>query len=173
MTFEKDDEYTYVPGRGRVRKSLQVLEAFGTIDELNSLVGYAAAVIKETDINTYLKRVQECLFNIGSYLAVRNHPLDTVAKGLDELRIWSEGLKQGLPPLRRFIYPAGSVEACLLHLCRAVARRAEREVVRLTELEEVDKVVVSYLNMLSTFLFIAARALNFRRGFSDEEWVSV
>jgi cob(I)alamin adenosyltransferase len=157
-------------GLGRAFRCWKLL---GLLMSLTPLWAMRRAVIKETDINTYLKRVQECLFNIGSYLAVRNHPLDTVAKGLDELRIWSEGLKQSLPPLRRFIYPAGSVEACLLHLCRAVARRAEREVVRLTELEEVDKVVVSYLNMLSTFLFIAARALNFRRGFSDEEWVSV
>jgi len=173
MTFDEDDEYTYVPGKGRVRKSHQLLEAFGTVDELNSLIGYAAAVIKEADIYTYLQRVQECLFNIGSYLAVRNRPLDTVVKGLEELRAWSKGLDQGLPPLKRFIYPTGSPEACLLHFCRAVSRRAEREVVRLSELENVDKIVVSYLNMLSTFLFTAARTLNYRRGFKDEEWAPV
>lgn len=169
MSEKKDDE-TFLPGRGKVKKNHPLLEALGTVDELSAFVGVARSHTEDEELRQSLKKIQEALFHIGSYLAVPNHPLDRVRACLDELRLFEKEMENRLPPLRRFIYPGGAEAAAYLHVCRAVARRAERTLVRLGDTSEVDPLAFSFLNFLSKFFFTAARYVNHLSGVADEEW---
>ncbi|MDW8063907.1 MAG: cob(I)yrinic acid a,c-diamide adenosyltransferase [Candidatus Caldarchaeum sp.] len=168
----RDEGETYLPRLGKVRKSHPRVEAFGAVDELSCFVGLARTAIKDQQIDAVLKKIQESLFHVGSYLALENHPLDRVGAIREELEEFAKRVESSLPLLTRFIYPSGVVGSSLLHVCRAVSRRAERAVVKLAEVEEVDPEVISYLNYLSKFFFTLARHVNISSGGSEEHWIS-
>lgn len=172
MSSSNDEFRTFLPRVGRVKKSHPRVEAFGCVDELSCFVGLARAVVGDEEVRDALKKVQDGLFHVGSYLALLNHPLDRVAVVMEVLKELENVMNARLQPLNRFIYPSGVYGATLLHVCRAVARRAERTVVRLGEVENVDPLVVSFLNYLSKFFFTAARYVNMKHGGVEEEWVS-
>jgi len=169
LSGKREDE-TFLPGRGKVRKNHPVLEALGSVDELSAFVGVARSLTGDEELRKALKKIQEALFNIGSYLAVPSHPLDRVKLCMDELKLFEEVMETKLPHLTRFIYPGGAEAAAYLHVCRAVARRAERTLVRLGDTMEVDPLTISFLNFLSKFFFTAARYVNHLSGVADEEW---
>jgi cob(I)alamin adenosyltransferase len=147
----------------RVPKTDPRIEAYGTVDELNSFLGMVlAAPDLSEEFRPWLERVQNDLFDVGADLCV---PLGgererlRVTQGQVE---WLEGLcdlvNEGLEPLKSFILPAGGEVASRLHVARAVCRRAERRSVSLAEAQDANPVALAYLNRLSDFLYILARA---------------
>ncbi|GBC68658.1 Cob(I)yrinic acid a,c-diamide adenosyltransferase [archaeon HR01] len=170
-TGRGDDGYTDLPKRGRVRKSHPRLEAYGTVDELSSLIGYAASITSHEDLRQILHQIQTHLFHIGAQLAIANHRVGDIYSMVGELEKLINVYERELKPLNRFIYPGGSPDAAFIHVCRAAARRCERRVASLSDIEEVDPAILTYLNRLSTLLFTLARTANKRSGVGDREWV--
>lgn len=174
-TRKGDSGRTNIIG-GRVRKDDVRVEAYGTLDELNSFVGLAEAALRRADglgdIADELAEIQQELFDCGSDLAYAENP-DIFKMGMEpverlERRI--DELDREAPPLARFILPGGSEPAALLHVCRTVCRRAERRVVTLAAENPVNEAVLKYLNRLSDWFFVAARAANARLGVADTEY---
>jgi len=162
---------------GRVRKDDARVEACGTIDELNSLIGLALACAREDDKNRdlaeRLTEIQHELFDCGSdisRLAPGAASFRVTASRVAALEADIDRLQAEAPPIRRFILPGGTPLAAWLHVCRTVCRRAERRVVALAGRAETNTGVVRYLNRLSDFFFAAARCANARAGVSDTEY---
>jgi cob(I)alamin adenosyltransferase len=163
-------------GGPRLGKDAARIEAYGTLDELNAVLGLVRAEPLATEIVELLARVQAELFQMGAELAA----IDPVAKGtrslaathVEALEAEIDRWEQTLPPLRNFILPAGVRAAALLHLARAVCRRAERRLVRLirSSQEPISLVLLSYLNRLGDLLFVLARVANQQAGMADIPW---
>ena len=149
----------------RVPKDDVRIEAFGTVDELNAVLGLVLARGVPAQFRPWLERIQNELFDLGADLSV---PVD--AGGRERLRVTDEQVaaledlcdqaNAGLEPLRSFVLPGGSEASALLHLARTVCRRAERLTVALGRAEELNPAALTYLNRLSDLLFILARAAN-------------
>jgi cob(I)alamin adenosyltransferase len=169
---------TSLLGGGRVPKGHARVEAMGAVDELNAVLGWAVAQLPDGATRERLQRVQHDLFTLGAGLASRfgeggqsRTETPTLVEGRTaELEAWIDELTEGLPELTVFVLPGGAPSAAALHVARTVCRRAERAVVRLTELEAVASAVVPYLNRLSDLLFTLARAENQRSGGGDIPW---
>jgi cob(I)alamin adenosyltransferase len=155
----------------RVAKDALRVEAYGTVDEANAFVGMALAALPPAsaggaeELRSMLIGIQRELFDVGADLAVppnreKGEEPKVKAALVDGLEQAIDTLEAGLDPLRTFILPGGTAAAAALHTARTVARRAERRVVTLTATEPVDPVLLKYLNRLSDFLFVAARAAN-------------
>lgn len=166
-------------GGRRVSKDELRVEAYGTVDELNSVLGLVVAKLPQAmeDWRGPLASVQSDLFTIGAILATpktgaaKPEHIPELAEGrVETLEDWIDKLDEELTPLKAFVLPGGSELAATLHLARSVARRSERRVVALAKGEEVEPVVIKYLNRLSDFLFTLARAANARQGVADVEW---
>ena len=166
-------------GAGRVRKNDRRVDAYGTVDELNSFVGLALVEVSDSGIRDGLLGIQHDLFALGADLATprgegeRRTP-DTPelpTARIEEMERWMDLAEDELPPLREFILAGGSRGASALHVCRAVCRRAERIVVELGEKAPVDDGVTRYLNRLSDLFFVWARLENLRTGRRDVPWV--
>ncbi|MEK4496907.1 cob(I)yrinic acid a,c-diamide adenosyltransferase [Ureibacillus sp. FSL W8-0352] len=162
---------------GRVSKDHVRVEAYGTIDELNSFIGKAVTELdpnKFQDILKDLETIQHELFDCGGDLAnvmkERKYKLQETSVEALEKRI--DVLSEEVPPIKRFILPGGSPAAATLHIARTVTRRAERQVVTLmNEVEDVPGVIQKYLNRLSDYFFVAARAVNYRLNVKDVEYI--
>lgn len=162
----------------RVAKYAPRVEAYGTVDELNSTVGLARLTATD-DMDDALARIQNDLFDLGADLC-RPHmekdaeaeyaPLRMIASQVDRLEAEIDAINANLSPLRSFILPGGSPLAAHLHLCRTVARRAERLAVDLSATEDVNTSAIKYLNRLSDWFFVAARIAN-NNGQDDVLWV--
>lgn len=171
-----DDGRTGLLAGGRVGKDNPRIEAYGTVDELNAVLGVARASGIDTVTDTLLARVQNELFVVGSALADPNPEgrFHNVV-GMDyaqHLENDIDTLEAALPPLTQFILPGGSPGAAQIHLARTVCRRAERRVVALRDEagQSVPEALIVYLNRLSDFLFVLARAANHRVGVHDIPW---
>ena len=168
-----DDGETSLLSGGRVRKDDVRVEAYGTIDELSSLVGLLLCESVPDDMAQHLVDVQRSLFAVGSFLA---DPEGRTGResGLWEvgrLESWIDTMDSELPELRAFILPGGCRGAAVAHVARAVCRRAERRVTTLFTTEAgAPEGVLRYLNRLSDALFTLARFLNVRSGNSEAEW---
>jgi cob(I)alamin adenosyltransferase len=170
---------TMLFGGGRLPKDHPRVEAYGTVDELNSTLGVGLSFLPARGaIAKALSTVQNELFNIGSELASGAEGkaaekarlfVDADAK-IASLESLIDKYDAKAPPLRTFILPSGSQAGALLHLCRTVCRRAEREVVRLSHEERVNPDILSYLNRLSDLLFVLARYVNKAAGKPETEW---
>lgn len=162
---------------GRVAKDSLRVEAYGTMDELNSFVGKAMTELepdKFTDLLEDLEAIQNELFDGGGDLSnvmkERHYKLTEASIEVLEQRI--DKLMEEAPPLEKFILPGGSPASATLHIARTVARRAERRTVTLMNAEEdVPTTVVRYLNRLSDYFFVAARIVNARLNVADNEYV--
>lgn len=160
---------------GRVFKDHIRIEAYGTLDELNSFVGKAIAEIASdnvSDIKSDLIRIQHEIFDAGSDLSVilpeeeRKYRLQNESITYLEERI--DALTEDAPDLEYFILPGGTTLAASLHIARTVARRAERQIVTLfNEEDDVPTVVLQYVNRLSDYFFAAARIVNARAHVAD------
>lgn len=147
----------------RVLKSDKKVEAYGTIDELNSSIGAAVAFIKLRLINKELEEIQNDLLEIGSSLAVsQTLPVDQLKSRPVEFETLIDKLTKQLPPLNQFILPGGGKGGALLHVSRTIARRAERNIVQLSQKEKIDGTIITYLNRLSDLLFTMARFVNYK-----------
>ena len=154
----------------RVEKDNLRVEAFGTVDELNSTVGLVLAATLPTKIQSILNRVQHELFDLGGELCVPGTTL-IPDRYIDGLEADLDMLNENLPPLKDFILPGGSDSAARCHLARTVCRRAERRVVALAHDEDVNPATIRYLNRLSDFLFVAARVIARADGGAEVLWV--
>ncbi|KAA9005329.1 cob(I)yrinic acid a,c-diamide adenosyltransferase [Paenibacillus spiritus] len=164
---------------GRVSKDDARVEAYGTIDELNSLVGQAHSLADSehfADLRQQLLEIQHELFDCGSDLAYAK-PEDSgmtpkVTSALVErLEKWIDALQAENPPLEKFILPGGTLLSSTMHVCRTVCRRAERRTITLARETAVPPESIRYLNRLSDYFFAAARTANVRSGVADVEYV--
>jgi cob(I)alamin adenosyltransferase len=168
-----DDGTTALFAGGRVSKTHLRVEAYGTVDELNAVLGAARSLRPAGD--AWLGQIQHQLFTLGADLATPQAATSSSVVRLDAAPVaWLEGLidelTAALPPLTQFILPGGCPAAAQLHVARTVCRRAERLVVALAEHEPVSVHVVPYLNRLSDYLFTLARWENAQSGVSDVTW---
>lgn len=160
----------------KVRKHDDRVEAYGDIDELNSLIGAASSFLQDPSLVSILADIQRDLFSVGAQLADPRFRERAAGKSqLSRERILSlehaiDGFDAELPPLREFILAGGGHAGAMLHVARTVCRRAERRVVSLSEKVEVSPDVIEYLNRLSDFLFVMARAVNHREGKQEIPW---
>jgi cob(I)alamin adenosyltransferase len=139
------------------------IAAFGTVDELNSLIGVVLAGGPPAEMRTVLERVQNELFDVGADISVPFGVADrlrVVQTQIDALESDCDRFNADLPELKSFVLPGGSEAAARLHVARAVCRRAERDVLDASEQVELNPLVIVYLNRLSDLLFILARAAN-------------
>jgi cob(I)alamin adenosyltransferase len=176
-----DDGTTGLVNGERRVKSDPRIEAFGTVDEANACIGLARlhTAMDHPEIDGMLERIQNDLFDLGADLAT---PRNTRIEGYEPLRIVAsqvarveadiDALNAGLEPLRSFVLPGGSPAAAALHLARTVARRAERAMVaaNAVEGENIGIEALKYINRVSDFLFVAARAVN-GMGSRDVLWI--
>lgn len=179
-----DGGETGLLGGTRVPKGDARVAAYGTVDELNAVIGVALALDPESatlgESGPALAAVQEDLFTIGARLASAN-PERLLRKGtipalstdrIDALEAWIDALDAELPGLDAFVLPGGSPLAAQLHVARTVCRRAERGVTALLDAQpDLAEVVVPYINRLSDLLFTLARAANRRAGREDRMWL--
>ena len=177
-----DKGMTSLVGGQRVSKTDPRLEAYGTVDELNSQIGLLLTYIETDDDRELLTQVQNDLFVVGGYLATDSgdmrHQGQIVVSdamvGMIEAAI--DRIDTSLPPLRAFILPGGSRGSAVCHVCRTVCRRAERRILelsnRLTEQRsgDVDANVLRYINRLSDFLFVLARKMNIIANKDENIW---
>lgn len=148
------------------------VEAYGSIDELNSLVGVVLAHYKGQRVNA-LKEVQRMLFSIGAQLASpKAAKAEDITEKITQMEKEIDEIEKALPPVKHFILPNGSNSAALLHLARTVCRRTERRVVTLSKNEKIDPQLITYLNRLGDLFFMLAREENVRAKIPEEEWRS-
>lgn len=161
---------------GRVLKDDIRVEAYGTIDELNSDVGMAICFVDDAceSMKEQLLQIQHELFDCGSDLAKakRDPATDKVNDAMVvRLEEWIDQYDQEAEPITRFILPGGTTLASMLHRCRTVCRRAERRAVTLAKSAEINETVIRYLNRLSDLFFVMARAVNARNNVQDVTYV--
>ncbi len=176
-----DDGTTGLGNGERRRKSDLRVEAYGTVDEANSCIGLARIDTASSwpDLDVMLLRIQNDLFDLGADLATPDdgrpldyEPLRIVASQTSRIEADIDALNARLQPLRSFVLPGGSPAAAALHLARTVARRAERLMVKLADVEgeKVNPEGIRYINRVSDLLFVAARVVN-DNGSTDVLWV--
>lgn len=174
---------TGLVGGKRVPKDSLRIEAYGTIDELNSIVGIARVFNEENleageahrFLDEVLCRLQDELFDLGSELAT---PADFFQQGMyrvgeDEiarLENWIDKCQEELEPLNSFILPGGGRLGAFLHQCRTVCRRAERDILRLARAEEINPNIVKYVNRLSDLFFVLSRWIAKQTGEAEYFW---
>jgi cob(I)alamin adenosyltransferase len=167
---------TALYGGERVPKDALRVEAYGTVDEANALLGVARAQLGAlTSFDALLETLQHTLFEVGADLATpesryRENIVPLTAEDTEGLEQEIDRLEAGLAPLKAFILPGGHPASASLHHARTVVRRAERCVVALSQHEAVNSQVAVYLNRLSDLLFVLARAMNAAAGVADPEW---
>jgi len=171
-----DDGTTGLFGGGRVKKASLRVEAYGTVDELNSTLGMALCTGLDVPAQEVLSQTQVDLFTLGAELACvpgKEDKLGMTVVGpadIERLERAIDAAEEGLAPLKNFVLPGGTSQAAALHLCRTVCRRAERAVLDLDDAPARNDLVV-YLNRLSDLLFVLARRENHVRDVADVPWV--
>lgn len=167
---------TSIIGGNRIPKYSLRLEAYGTVDELSSFIGNLVAddsVIDEQRVD--LIKVQNMLFNIGGYLATPPEIRKAEVPGLTQENIaqmeeWIDVMDEQLPPLNNFIIPGGCKASAKANMARTVCRRAERRILQLAAQEEINILVMAYINRLSDYLFVIGRYLNKFANFEEITW---
>jgi cob(I)alamin adenosyltransferase len=158
----------------RVLKSHKRVETYGTIDELNSVLGVARTQLgtKNQELRTELEKIQHDLLAIGSALAIP-HPIPVAGleKRAKDFEKHIDNLTRKMPVLKEFILPGGGKTGSQLHVARTIARRAERQLVSLMQKEDVDEHIVVYLNRLSDLLFTMARFANYKEKKKEITWI--
>ncbi|MEX2601623.1 MAG: cob(I)yrinic acid a,c-diamide adenosyltransferase [Balneolaceae bacterium] len=170
-----DTGETSLYGGTRVPKNELRIEAYGTVDELNSLLGHCLSHSPADRICGILNAIQQQLFRVGADLAT---PEDAKARiervdesVILELESHIDELQEQLPPLKHFILPGGSTTGATIHLARTVCRRAERIVVSCHSREPVNPMIITYLNRLSDLLFVMARYENQQQNEPETPWI--
>jgi cob(I)alamin adenosyltransferase len=143
----------------RVSKSSERIEAYGTVDELNSLTGLCRSYTEEKEEE--LEEIQNELHILQAELANREPDVKVTQENIDRLEDLCDNYQEKCPPLRSFVLAGGTKSAAHLHQARSVARRAERKIVQLDQEEELREEVLAYINRLSDLFFLMARHENF------------
>jgi len=170
-----DKGETGLVGGGRISKDSLRVEAYGNVDELNSVLGIVRAVQNDHELDTLLAKLQSDLFIAGSDLASvsgdEQRGLPRISKEkVVEMEKTIDKYDAELPPLKSFILPGGGLTGSILHNARTIARRAERNIVSLSKTTTINDQMIPYMNRLSDLLFILARVVNRRENKVDVEW---
>lgn len=165
-TQKGDDGTTALYGGKRLSKAALRIEAYGTVDELNSYLGLVTTYLQEKEYTDLMHGIQSRLFDIGTHLAAEPKKKNLVLPEISPdaitlLEEYIDKMNETLPELKFFILPGGNKAASVCHVARTVCRRAERCVVRLSENDKIPPVLIQYLNRLSDFLFVLARKFAF------------
>ena len=164
-----DDGTSGLSDGKRIPKNHQRMNAMGSVDELNSVIGLMICKLEDSDLSQFYVGVQHDLFNIGGEISMPGHSFISEAKitGLEQK---IDHFNETVEPLKDFILPGGSEAAAICHMARATARRAERDVISLHQLDPVSDTTRRYLNRLSDLLFVSARIINHQLGREDVLW---
>ena len=158
-----DKGSTSLIGGIRVSKDCDRLNAYGTVDELNSFLGLLRAKTSDDELKALILEIQNTLFAVGAHLATekKQTPLGDYAKiseeKIDFLEQKIDIFQNALPPLTNFVVYGEDELSAICHCCRAIARRAEREIITVNQANDIDEQVIRYMNRLSDFLFVLAR----------------
>jgi len=169
-----DKGETSLFGGKRLLKNHIRIEAYGTVDELNSYIGMLGDVIEKAETKVILKEIQDRLFTIGANLAsdpdkemqvpdVVDADIELLEKNMDEM-------EKELPALKHFILPGGHMSVSFCHIARCVCRRAERITIALQQESPIEAIIVKYLNRLSDYLFMLARFQAKEVGVEEVKW---
>lgn len=174
-TRKGDKGKTSLIGGTRVPKHHMRIEAYGTVDELNSWLGVIRDMTTNEAVKTLLKEIQDRLFTVGSALAAEPEHSKMILPDLkpadvETLELDIDRMNETLPELKNFILPGGHLTASYCHVARCVCRRAERLIVDLSEKDVVDALVIQYMNRLSDHLFVLSRYLAHNDGAEEITW---
>ena len=173
-TKKGDKGETSLIGGVRVKKSNVRIHAYGTVDELNSVVGIVRDSTNESTIRKQLLEIQNQLFVIGSHLASapssKMQIPDINIKEITQLELYIDEMNTSLPELKTFILPGGNISSSYCHLARTVCRRAERWVIEVSEEETVDPLIIAYLNRLSDYFFVLCRRISLINDAEEIPW---
>ncbi len=174
-TKKGDQGTTSLIGGTRVPKNHIKIEAYGTVDELNSWLGVLKDMTSQNFYINFIENIQNQLFNIGSLLAEDKENSKMKLPSIDENVIIAmenniDHLDSILPALKNFILPGGNLGNSYAHVARCVCRRAERNVVELSHIEKIDPIILQFLNRLSDWLFVFARYLSYVDNSPETLW---
>lgn len=174
-TKNGDQGSTGLIGGTRVSKADLRIDAYGTIDELNSYIGLVSTLAIAPGYVLQLQEIQDRLFTIGSHLAAdpkksKMQLPDLFQSDVEKLEHWMDEMDEALPALTSFILPGAHTTSTHAHVARCICRRAERMTVRLDAQEGVEPTVLIYLNRLSDFLFVFSRKISLDNGVSEQTW---
>ena len=175
-TKTRDKGTTSLVGGSRVPKTHIRLEAYGTVDELNSNLGLLNTYLQnETDRN-FILGIQHKLFAIGSHLATDQEKVQLnrvsiiIPDDVEQIEHEIDAADEILPPLHSFVLPGGATGAAVAHICRTVCRRAERRILALSETCTISSDLLAYVNRLSDYFFVLSRKINFNEGKEEIFW---
>ena len=163
-------------GGTRVPKTHIRLEAYGTIDELNSNIGLLITYLNDERDRTFLQKVQNKLFAVGSHLATDQEKVQLnkvsiiIPDDVEQIEHEIDAADEILPPLHSFVLPGGATGAAVAHICRTVCRRAERRILALSETCTISSDLLAYVNRLSDYFFVLSRKINFNEGKEEIFW---
>jgi cob(I)alamin adenosyltransferase len=171
-----DDGTTGLFGGGRLPKNHIRIEAYGTVDELNSFIGLLTDTIHDADDVMFFRKIQSKLFTIGSHLATENSKMTDKLPAIseDDIKALENKMDEAdeiLQPMKHFILPGGNISISYCHVARCVCRRAERNIIALSQHAEINPVIQKYLNRLSDFLFVYARKLHVKLNVEEIPWI--
>lgn len=174
-TKKGDKGHTSLMDGEIVKKHNLSVDAYGTIDELNSFIGLLKDYLIDNKIKVVLNNIQLNLFSIGSILAagkknIKSSKVKIDKKDVIDLESHIDKLNKDLPELKNFIIPGGLKTSSYSHVCRSICRRAERKISELNKDISVDSNILAYVNRLSDFFFILSRHLKHSEGISESNW---
>lgn len=175
-TKKGDQGTTGLIGGTRILKSSLRIEAYGTVDELNSHIGLLRDLSEEDTLINQLLEIQDRLFTLGSHLAADPEKSkmklpDITSDDVENLEKWVDEMDEQLEPMRFFVLPGGHPTVSHCHIARCVCRRAERIVVDLNQSEPVAPVIMKYLNRLSDYIFVLGRKLTKDLNADEKPWI--
>jgi len=174
-TKKGDSGHTSLIDGQIVNKHNLSVDAYGTVDELNSFLGLLKDYIKDETIKDILNNIQPKLFSIGSILASgkNQNMLEKVKiekKDVKYIEFHIDSMNNELPELKNFIIPGGHKISSYSHVCRSICRRAERRISELNNEQSVDPIILSYINRLSDFFFVLSRYLMYSDKIEETRW---
>ena len=174
-TRKGDSGQTSLIDGDMVNKHNLSVDAYGTIDELNSFLGLLKDYIKDDKIKDILNNIQIKLFSIGSILASgKNQNISEKVKiekkDVEYIELEIDRLNKDLPELKNFVIPGGHKTSSYSHVCRSICRRAERKISKLNNKSSVDSNILAYVNRLSDFFFVLSRVLKYSDNVSESRW---
>lgn len=170
-----DKGKTSLLGGTRVSKNNMRIDAYGTVDELNSYLGFVSDLETDKDRIDFIRNIQYRMFTVGSSLAAetaraKDFKPDLKEEDITILEEEIDAMNEVLPPMTNFIIPGGHQLVSSTHIARTICRRAERLVIKLSEVEDIEEIIIRYLNRLSDFLFVLARKQAFDLGVNEIPW---
>jgi len=173
-TKKGDGGETSLIGGDRVKKSNVRIHAYGTVDELNSMIGLLRDSLINEEIREQLLNIQDRLFVLGSHLASSPNSKmklpDIEKQDIIRLEKDIDKMNESLPELRTFILPGGHLSVSYCHLARTICRRAERWTIEILEKESIEPLLIQYLNRLSDYFFVLCRRISFENDIKEIPW---